>query len=255
MAASLARRVVVADEDGAGLGGGLDAAGGVDEVAGDHALVGGTQRDGRLAGEDAGARSERGVEARDRVDEVEGGAHGAFGVVLVRDGGAPDGHHGVADELLDGAAVALDHGAAGVEVAGQQLAGVLGVAPLRGGREADEVGEQHAHQPALRHRRDPFRRRGGTLVLHPPQAPSRTPSRSARRARPPGARGAAARQPRPALGAEPRGVAVLGAAGATEHAPMLRRSGGVPIGRYKSSGQKALHWRGWTSASASSAHT
>ena len=49
-----------------------------------------------------------GVEGGDRVDEVEGGADGALGVVLGRDRGAPDGHHGVADELLDRAAVALD---------------------------------------------------------------------------------------------------------------------------------------------------
>ena len=104
------RRVAggVADQNGSGLGGGLDAGGGVDEVAGDHALVGGAQCDGCFAGEDAGAGLERGVEGGDRVDEVEGGADGALGVVLGGGGGAPDGHHGVADELLDGAAVALD---------------------------------------------------------------------------------------------------------------------------------------------------
>ena len=120
----------LADEHGAGLGGGLDAGGGVDEVAGDHALVGGAEGDGCFAGEHAGAGLEGGVEGGDRVDEVEGGADGALGVVLGGGGSAPDGHHGVADELLDGAAVALDDRAAGVEVAGQELAGVLGVAAL-----------------------------------------------------------------------------------------------------------------------------
>ena len=54
---------------------------------------------------------------RDRVDELERGAHGALGVVLVGDRRAPDGHHRVADELLDRAAVALDDVAGEVEVA------------------------------------------------------------------------------------------------------------------------------------------
>ena len=92
------------------------------------------------------------MEARHRLDELERRPHRPFGVVLVRDRGAPEGHHGIADELLDGAAVAFDDGAGGVEVAGQKLARVLGVASLRGGREADEVGEEDADEPALRYR-------------------------------------------------------------------------------------------------------
>jgi hypothetical protein len=39
--------------------------------------------------------------ATSRVDQLERGADGALGVVLVGDGRAPDGHHRVADELLD----------------------------------------------------------------------------------------------------------------------------------------------------------
>ena len=34
-------------------------------------------------------------------DELERGANRPLGIVLVRDGRAPDGHYGVADELLD----------------------------------------------------------------------------------------------------------------------------------------------------------
>ena len=49
-----------------------------------------------------------GPSAADRVDELERGPDGALGVVLVGDRRAPDGHDRVADELLDGAAVALD---------------------------------------------------------------------------------------------------------------------------------------------------
>ena len=66
------------------------------------------QRDRRLAGQDAGARLEVRVQGADRVDQLERGADGALGVVLVGDRGAPHGHDRVADELLDGPAVQLD---------------------------------------------------------------------------------------------------------------------------------------------------
>ncbi len=48
-------------------------------------------------------------------------------VVLVHGGHAEDGHHGVADELLDHAAVALDGRLHPLEVAGEQRAHRLGV--------------------------------------------------------------------------------------------------------------------------------
>ena len=96
----------------------------------------------RLRGRAARERRPR-PRAPHRGDQVERRADRALGVVLVRDGRSPDGHDGVADELLDRAAVALDQPAAGVEVAREQLAGVLRVAALRGGGEADEVGEEH----------------------------------------------------------------------------------------------------------------
>ena len=82
-------------------------------------------------------------------DELERGPHRPLGVVLLRDRRAPDGHHGVADELLDRAAVALDHRPRAVEVAREQLAHLLRVARLRQRREADQVGEQHRDQAAL----------------------------------------------------------------------------------------------------------
>ena len=86
----------------------LDPRRGVDEVARDHALPLGTERDRDLAGQDAGPGGERGIELGDGGDEVERRAHRTLGVVLVRDGRAPDGHHRVADELLDRAAVPFD---------------------------------------------------------------------------------------------------------------------------------------------------
>ena len=87
----------------------LESRGGVDEVAGDHALVRRADRHGRLAGQDAGA----GLDASDPrpadgVDELEAGADGPLGVVLAGGRRAPDRHDRVADELLDGAAVAAD---------------------------------------------------------------------------------------------------------------------------------------------------
>ena len=48
----------LADEHRSRLGGRLDPRGGVDEVAGDHALALGADRDRRLAGEHAGARAQ-----------------------------------------------------------------------------------------------------------------------------------------------------------------------------------------------------
>ncbi len=50
------------------------------------------------------------VQLRDRLADRERGADGALRVVLVRDRSAEDGHHRVADELLDGAAEALELG-------------------------------------------------------------------------------------------------------------------------------------------------
>ena len=67
-----------------GLRHALQACRGVDEVAGHHALVGGAERDRRLAGQDA--RREpggSGCRVADRVDQLERRADGALGVVLV----------------------------------------------------------------------------------------------------------------------------------------------------------------------------
>ncbi len=130
-------------------GGRLHTGGGVDGVAGDHALLGGAGGDRDLAGDHADAQREVGcadvvAELAHRRDQLEPGAHGPFGVVLVGGRHAPHGHHGVADELLDRAAVAGHDLAALVEVAAQQLAHVLGVARLGQRGEPDQVTEQDA---------------------------------------------------------------------------------------------------------------
>ena len=67
----------------------------------------------------------------------------------MRDGRAPDGHDRVADELLDGPAVAADDLPRIVEVAREQLARLFWVAGLRERREADQIGEQDRDKPSL----------------------------------------------------------------------------------------------------------
>ena len=49
-----------------------------------------------------------GAERADRVDQLQAGPDRPLGVILARDRRAPHGHHRIADELLDGAAVAAD---------------------------------------------------------------------------------------------------------------------------------------------------
>ncbi len=90
-----------------------------------------------------------GTQGPDRIDEVETGPDCPFGVVLVGGRRAPHCHHGIADELLDGAAVASDDVTGELEVAAKQLAGVLGVAAFGQSREANEIGEQDRDDPAL----------------------------------------------------------------------------------------------------------
>ena len=125
----------VVDEHRPGLGDRLQPRRGVDGVAEHHPLALGAQLDRRVAGQHAGADAQLGhpdllAEQRDGLRERERRADRPFGVVLARDRSAPDGHHGIADELLDRAAVALDQRPATVEVAAQQIADLLGVAVL-----------------------------------------------------------------------------------------------------------------------------
>ena len=88
--------------------------------------------------------------ALERLEEAQAGAHGALGVVLVHGGHAEDADHGVADELLDRAAVGLDHlRARGVKYSAQEGVDVLRVGGLAHRREADEVAEEGGDDPAL----------------------------------------------------------------------------------------------------------
>ena len=64
------------------------------------------QRDERLAGVDGDANVDRRLS--ERVADRERRANSALRIVLVRDRSTEDGHDGVADELLDRAAVSLE---------------------------------------------------------------------------------------------------------------------------------------------------
>ena len=94
----------------------LQPRGGVHDVARDDSLAAlgtRTERDDGLTRRHRRADGELepfALQFLDRLQDPEGGAHGPLGVVLVRDRRAEDGHHGVADELLDRPAEALDVG-------------------------------------------------------------------------------------------------------------------------------------------------
>ena len=181
------------------------------------------ERHRRLAGEHAAAGLDPGAERPHGVDQLEGRADRALGVVLVRGRGAPDGHHGVADELLDRAAVAADDVGRELEVRDRSSRTASGSRPSDERREADEVREQDRDQAALRDRPAGSRR-------------ARRPD-AARRARRGGRRPAAPGEGRPALAAEPGGrgrsacrSAAQAAARRVPHSPQNLRPGslGVP---------------------------
>jgi hypothetical protein len=79
---------------------------------------------------------------RDRTDRPQR-------VVLVDRRHAEDGHHRVADELLDGAPVRLDDRAHPLEVAGQQRLQRLRIRALAERRRADDVAEDHRDDLAM----------------------------------------------------------------------------------------------------------
>ena len=129
----------------------LEARGDVDRVAGGDRLLRGRVADDDLARVDpdsllephAEPLLELAVQPRQRAPHLVGRPHRAKRVVLVDDRDAEDGHDRVADELLDRAAVPLQHGAHLVEVAEHHAPHRLRVHALAEAREARDVAEQH----------------------------------------------------------------------------------------------------------------
>ena len=85
--------------------------------------------------------------SREPVPHLVRGPDGAQGVVLVDDRHAEDGHHRIADELLDRAAVVLEDGPHLREVPGMTARMLLGRA-VRRGRRVGDVGEHDRHRLA-----------------------------------------------------------------------------------------------------------
>ncbi len=144
------RRLV--DEDAVGGRRGLQPRSGVDHVAGGHSLTllrACIEPDECLAGGDPHPnvklpRVVALVQLGDPLSDGQRSADGALGIVLAGGRRAKDGHHGVADELLHRAAVALELEADALVVAGEDRSDVLGVELFRLRREADEIGEEDA---------------------------------------------------------------------------------------------------------------
>ena len=133
------------DEHAPRVGSRLNPRRGVDPIA-DHQTLTGIRERGDLTGDDPGPGAQRRAdlltEELDRLDQLQPGSDRAFGVVLTGHRDAPDRHHGVADELLDRTAVAIDDRLRPLEVVTEQVANVLGVSGLRERRVADQVDEE-----------------------------------------------------------------------------------------------------------------
>ena len=87
----------------------------------------------------------------ERAAQLLGRSYGAQRVVLVHLRHSENGHHRVADELLDDAAMPPDRFARYVEVARQDTTQAFGIQPLAESSRADDVAEQHGDRlPALR---------------------------------------------------------------------------------------------------------
>ena len=100
------------------------------------------ERDERFAGRNGDPRLLRPVLLGEPVADRQRCAHGSLGIVLVDYRRTEKRHHGLADELLDAAAEALDLRAQVRVVGHERCANVLGVEPLGARREVDEVSEE-----------------------------------------------------------------------------------------------------------------
>ena len=135
---------LLADEHSADRRGGLQPGRGVDDVPGDKGLA---MFGARIEGHQRLARVHRDAELQPfvlgPVPDGERGPHRALGVVAVGDRRAEDAHDGIADELLDAPAVALELSPNALVVGNEERPHVLRVELLGAGGEPDEIDEQH----------------------------------------------------------------------------------------------------------------
>jgi len=163
-------------DQGLARGGGLLQPGrGVHGVPGGQPLAGGRVAGHDLAGVHAGSGGDGDTEVPLQllVQRVQGlphvrrGPQGPEGVVLVEHRHAEHGHHGIADELLDGPPVALHHRLDPVEVPPHDPAEGLRVEALPHVGGPRHVGEQDGHGLADLRRRRRSHQRGATPVAEP----------------------------------------------------------------------------------------
>ena len=132
------------DQHLAGLRGLLQPRGDVHRIARCQPLL----RPGHhFAGHDADPRLE--AELGQRVAHLDRRPQRAKRVVLVEHGYAEDGHHGVADELLHGAAVPLDDRLHPLEVAGEHRPQPLRVERLAKSGRSGDIAEENGDGLAL----------------------------------------------------------------------------------------------------------
>ena len=140
----------LAHQHAASRGDRLQAGSRVDQVASEEVLVGGTHVHRGFAGQDSRTSLDLGTQAAYRVGQLERCSDRAFGVVLMRRRCAPHRHDGVADELLDRAAVARDNFAGDRAVSLERVSDFLGVAFFGEWREPDEIRKEDGHEAAFR---------------------------------------------------------------------------------------------------------
>ena len=139
----------LADQDLSRPGRLLEAGRDVHRVAGDEGLTVGRIADDHFARVHAGAELqldallllELSVELIDGFVHLDHGSDGAERVVLVDRRDPEDGHDGIPDELLDGAAMVLDRPRRSLEVARHDAADGLGIQLRAEPRRLRDVGE------------------------------------------------------------------------------------------------------------------
>src|SRR6185436_9707058 len=135
----------------------LESRGRVDDVPGGHPLPElrpGAERHERLARVDGDPYFElerriRLVELDDRLADRDRRANRSLGIVFVRHRCAEERDDGIADELLDRAAMALELVPEAGVIRREQCPDVLGIELLGARGEADEIGEENGDDLAL----------------------------------------------------------------------------------------------------------
>ena len=151
----------LADQDLARLGGLLQARGQVDRLAGDQEVAAGARAGHDQPGVDPDPQVHPHVAPLGQAGQArahhDGRPHRPLGIVLVRGRDAEHGHHRVADELLDGAAVGLGRPRELVVEVAQETAQRLGVHAGRKLGRSGQIGEEDGGELALGRVADPQR--------------------------------------------------------------------------------------------------